>query len=221
VSRDGATGAVLFDLDGTLCRRTQDVAAVYEAAFERVGVEPFGDPGTLWAAVDGAPDPDDWVGQLGAGFARLAARHGRRVDPLALAESFVDGVDNTQVTFTEGAQRALAAARERGPVGVVTNGPAERQRPKVESLGLSVGTVVYAGDLPRRKPHAAPFERALADLDAPADGALYVGNSLSFDVAGAHTAGLRSAWLDDGDGPGEYDPDHVLDSVGDLPDLLA
>ena len=39
--------AVVFDLDGTLCRRTQDLQAIYGAAFERVGVEPFGEPAAL------------------------------------------------------------------------------------------------------------------------------------------------------------------------------
>lgn len=214
--------AVLFDLDGTLCRRTQDVAALYEAAFERADVDPFGEPAALWPLLDGAPDPDDQVGHLAAGFARLAARHGRRVDAVALAEAFITGVDNTQVAFVDGAERALERAVARGPAGLLTNGPSSRQRPKVRSLGLDdhLDPVVYAGDLSRRKPHAEPFERALADLGAAPERTLYVGDSLAYDVAGAHTAGLPVAWVDDGDGPGEYRPDLVLESVADLVDLL-
>ncbi|MEF8908213.1 MAG: HAD family hydrolase [Haloarculaceae archaeon] len=214
--------AVLFDLDGTVCRRTQDVAALYDRAFERAGVEPFGEPAALWPLLDGPPDPDDQVGHLAAGFTRLAARHGRRVDAVALAEAFLAGVDNTQVRFAEGAERALEWANTRGPAGLLTNGPASRQRPKVETLALDsrLGPVVYAGDLPRRKPHADPFERALADLETPAARTLYVGNSLEYDVAGAHNAGLPAAWVRDGDGPGEYRPDLVIESVGDLPDLV-
>lgn len=45
--------AVLFDLDGTLCRRTQDTDRIYQSAFERVGVEPFGEPASLWATLRG------------------------------------------------------------------------------------------------------------------------------------------------------------------------
>ncbi len=214
--------AVLFDLDGTLCRRTQDVGTLYDRAFERVGAEPFGEPATLWSLLDGAPDPDDQVGHLATGFARLAARHGRRVDAVALADAFVRGVDNTQVALVAGAERALGWAETRGPAGLLTNGPGSRQRPKVRRLGLGerLDTVVYAGDLPRRKPHTDPFERALADLGTAPERTLYVGDSLSYDVAGAHNAGLPVAWVDDGDGPGEYRPDIVLDSVGDLPGLL-
>lgn len=216
--------AVLFDLDGTLCRRTQDTAALFEAAFERAGIGSFGEPSALWTALDGPPDPDDQVGYLGAGFARLAAQHGQRVDPLSLAEGFVDGVDNRQVGFRESARKALDAANAAGATGLVTNGPAERQADKVAALGLDtdLDTVVYAGDLPRRKPHAAPFEQALSDLDVPPERALYVGDSLAYDVAGAHTAGLPVAWCrhDADESPDPYRPDHVLDSLADLPGLL-
>jgi len=214
--------AVLFDLDGTLIRRTQDTAELYERTFERVGVEPFAAPEKLWAVLDGPPDPADEVGYLGAGFARLAAQHGRRVDAIALAESFVDGVDNAQVVFRDAAEPALSAARGSAATAVLTNGPEHRQADKIEAVGLAdrVDAVVYAGDMPRRKPHAAPFEATLEALSVPADRALYVGDSLSYDVAGAHNAGLAAAYLDDGDGPDPYDPEYVLDSLADLPPIL-
>ena len=212
--------AVVFDLDGTLCRRTQDTDAVFRAAFERAGVTPFGEPADLWAALDGPPDPDDRVGYLGAGFARLAAQHGRDVDPLALAEALVDGVDNTQVAFRAGAEAAIDAAATAGATALLTNGPAHRQTAKVDALGLAerLDAVVYAGDLPRRKPHAAPFEQVLDALDVAPGRALYVGDSLGYDVGGAHTAGLAAAWLSpDGGDPDPYDPEFVLDSLADLP----
>ena len=215
--------AVLFDLDGTLIGRTQDIGTAYERAFDRVGVSSFAEPAALWRTLEGPPDPDDEVGYLGAGFARLAARHDRRdIDPLALAEAFVDAIDNTQVAYEPGARTALTAAQAAGVTGIITNGPERRQREKVAAVSLAkrVETVVYAGDLPRRKPHVDPFERALADLGVPADRALYVGDSLTCDVAGAHNAGLQTAWLDDGDGPGAYSPEFVIESLADLPALL-
>ena len=218
--------AVVFDLDNTLCRRTGDVDAAYRRAFDRVGAEPFGAPEDLWAALDGPPDPDDRAGYLGAGFARVAARHGRsEVDPVALAERLLEGIDDSEVAFLPGAERALDAARRVGPVAILTNGPEHRQRHKIDALGLGdrVDVITYAGDLPRRKPHVDPFEATLTELGVAADRALYVGDSLGYDVAGAHNAGLRAAWLrgDGGDdGPGEYAPEYVLDSLADLAELL-
>lgn len=216
--------AVLFDLDGTLCRRTQDTRRVYRQAFNRVGAEPFGSPDALWGAVRGPPDHDDQVGYIGGGFARLAAQHGRPdVDPLAVAAAFTDLVDHSQVSLCQGALAALADAAAAGPIGLVTNGPEHRQRIKLDALGITdrFAVHVYAGDLPRPKPHAEPFKRALEPLGVPAEQTLYVGNSLAYDVAGAHTAGLPVAWLQDGDGPEPYEPDHVLESVGELETLLT
>ena len=215
--------AVVFDLDNTLCRRTGDVDAAYRRAFDRVDADPFGAPAELWAALDGPPDPDDRAGHLGAGFARVAAHHGRsEVDPVALAAALLDEIDNSEVALLPGAERVLDAARALGPVGILTNGPERRQRTKVEALGLeaAVDAIVYAGDLPRRKPHVDPFEVILSDLGVAADRALYVGDSLAYDVAGAQNAGLQAAWLRGDDDPGKYDPEYVLDSLTDLEDVL-
>jgi len=217
--------AVLFDLDGTLCDRNQDTDAMYASTFERVGVEPFGEPAELWAALDGPPDHDDWIGYIGAGFARLAAQYGRTaVDPLALATALDSIADDTAVELVPGATAALDRAAAIGPVGLVTNGPRERQRAKLDALdvGHRFDVTVYAADLPRRKPHAVPFERALDELDVPRDRIVYVGNSLEYDVAGAQNAGLAAAWLRRReDGPDPYAPDYVLDSLADLPAVLC
>jgi putative hydrolase of the HAD superfamily len=108
-------------------------------------------------------------------------------------------------------------------VGLVTNGPERRQRVKLDALGITdrFDVRVYAFDLPRRKPHACPFDRALETIDTAPEQTLYVGNSLKYDVAGAHNAGLPVAWLRNGDDPDPYDPEYVLTSIGDVQSLLA
>ena len=220
--------AVLFDLDGTLCRHARDANAAYRRAFDRIGVQPFGEPAALWDALDGPPDPDDRVGYLGAGLARVAAQHDRSdVDPIELAEALIEEIDDIGVEFIPGAGAALDAAVAHGKTGIITNGPQDCQERKVKSLELDerVAVVIYAGDFPRRKPHPAPFREALRALGVPAERTLYVGDSLAYDVAGAHNAGLRSAWLrgdeaaDEAD-PGAYRPTYVLDEIGDLAKLL-
>jgi len=219
-----AFDAVVFDLDNTLCRHDGDLAAAYRRAFEAVDSEPFGTPEALWAELDGPLDPDDERGYLGAGFARLSAQHGHSaVDPLALAAALIAEIDTTAVSFLPGAEAALTAARETGPIGILTNGPADRQQGKLRALDLEsqVDTVVYAGDLRRRKPHVDPFETILAELGTAVDRTLYVGDSLKFDVAGAQNAGLPVAWLrEEGAEAGRYQPEYVLDSLHDLEAVL-
>ncbi|MDG5760946.1 HAD family hydrolase [Natronococcus sp. A-GB1] len=215
--------AVLFDLDGTLCRRTQDTEAMYERVFQRASEEPFGDPGDLWTALSGPPDHDDPIGYYGAGFARVAARYDRSdADVLALARELVSVIDDSDVALLPGAVEALDAAAAIGTVGVVTNGSTDSQRTKLDALGIGdrFDTVVCAAELPRSKPHTLPFERALAELDVTPDRTLYVGNTLEYDVAGAQNAGLAAAWLRGETPVGAYDPEYVLESLSDVPSIL-
>jgi putative hydrolase of the HAD superfamily len=219
--------AVLFDLDGTLCESTQSETTIYEGAFAYAGVDPVGMPGDLWAALDGPPDPEDEHGYLAAGFERVLAAHGRpeAADPDALAAGFLDTVEHGAVAFLPGAEDALAAAGDAGSTGLVTNGPRHRQAPKVETLALAevMDTLVYAGDMARRKPHPDPFDRATGELGVAPERALYVGNSVEFDVAGAHAAGLSAAWLRSraDDAPGaDHDPEFVLETMADLREVL-
>ncbi|MFC4357835.1 HAD family hydrolase [Halobium salinum] len=223
--------AVLFDLDGTLCRGDQSGETLYRGAFEAAGVEPFGRPDELWASLDGPPTPNDEATYLARGFAAVADHHGHTVDADALADGFLATVDNTAVSVLPGAPAALSSARENGPVGLVTNGPEHRQATKLTALDLgdAFDAVVFAGDLPRRKPHREPFDRALDALGVDPVAALHVGDSFEYDVAGARAAGLRAAWYvggTDGDGDGRPDPDddrpdYVLRHLNDLGDALG
>ncbi|MFC7070662.1 HAD family hydrolase [Halobaculum lipolyticum] len=230
----GRYSAVAFDLDDTVCRRDQDPGELYERAFERAGVEPFGEPADLWHALAGPPEPNDERAYFAAGFTVVAARNDRsETDADALADGLLNSIDHGAVSFTPGAREALAAARATGPVALVTNGPEWRQSHKVAALDLSdaFDAVVYAGDMERRKPHPDPFDRACDLLGSEHAETLYVGDSLEHDVAGAQGAGLPVAWVpgpdaehpttDDGrPDPAPYGPEHVLSSLEEFPSLV-
>jgi len=191
--------------------------------FERAGEPVFGGPEQLWAALSEPPDHDDPIGYFGAGFARVAAQHGKStVNPLVLAEELLTAIDDSQVTLLPGAEDALAAAETVGSLGIVTNGPADRQQTKLDALGITdrFETVVFGAELPRSKPHALPFEHAVDELGVSANRVLYVGNSLAYDVAGAQNAGLSVAWLRDGKDAGAYSPEYIVDSLGELASLF-
>jgi putative hydrolase of the HAD superfamily len=226
VSRDVSFEAVLFDLDGTLCDHADSAEAVYHGTFEMAGIDRFGEPDDLWAALDDPPDHDDPVGYFARGFARVAAQHGRApVDATALAEGFLETVDYSDVAPRPGAAAAVEAAASVARIGVVTNGPASRQAGKLEALpfGDAFDTVVYAGDRSRRKPNKDPFDRALEALGVDAENTLHVGDSLEYDVAGAQNAGLVAAWCPIGGtrDPDPYRPDHVFNLPSDIRDVLG
>lgn len=215
---------VLFDLDGTLCESAEPGTTVYADAFEAAGVEPFGTATELWGALEEPPDHDDPVGYLAAGFARVAARHGRApVDAAGLARGFLEVVDYSNVVPRPGAVEAIEAAGRVARIGVVTNGPESRQAAKLDVLpfGDTFETVVYAADLGRRKPNRDPFDAALGSLDADPGETVYVGDSLAFDVAGAQNAGIDAAWCgSDSLDPRPFRPEYVLESLADLRGVL-
>jgi len=97
----------------------------------------------------------------------------------------------------------LEALRSRGiKTAIVSNtpwgSPADAWRAELTRHGLldKVDATVFCMDVGWRKPHRAPFDRALSLLDvAPAD-ALFVGDDHRWDIVGAQNAGLRPVLLD-------------------------
>jgi HAD superfamily hydrolase (TIGR01458 family) len=77
------------------------------------------------------------------------------------------------------------------------------------------------------KPTAAYFEAALAELDAAPGDAIMVGDDVEADVGGAKRVGLRGILVrtgkfrEDSLQAAEPKPDEVIDSIADLPQLLA
>jgi HAD superfamily hydrolase (TIGR01458 family) len=78
------------------------------------------------------------------------------------------------------------------------------------------------------KPAAAFFDAALAALGVPAAAAVMVGDDLEADVLGAQARGLTGVLVrtgkfraEDERGLDGHTPDHVLDSIADLPGLLG
>jgi HAD superfamily hydrolase (TIGR01549 family) len=77
-------------------------------------------------------------------------------------------------------------------IGLITNGPTEVQRQKVDLLGIGdlVDFVVISEEFGVAKPDPAIFAEALRLATATADRALFVGDSPEFDIAGARASGI-------------------------------
>jgi HAD superfamily hydrolase (TIGR01509 family) len=118
-----------------------------------------------------------------------------------LAAAFLEPIFATAFVDPE-ALSTLASLRARGFVtAIVSNTPwgspsapwrAELAR---HNLLSAVDAVVFCADVGYRKPHRAPFDRALALLEVRAADAVFVGDDPRWDVAGAEQAGIRPLLL--------------------------
>lgn len=220
------TAAILFDLDGTLVEYERSPGQLLDLAFESVGEGPFFDVTQYFDRFDDhlAPGVSIREGRADC-FAAIADDCGR--DPergRAVAEAFAAERDHARVERLPGARSTLDALAADHSLAVVTNGPPEMQTTKLEAAGLAdyFETVVFAGHDAAAKPDPEPFEVALEELGAESDRTIHVGNSLSSDVAGAHAAGLRSAWVP-ADASAEPDPEphHAFESLAELGKLSS
>ena len=119
-----------------------------------------------------------------------------------------------------GMRGVLDVVSARHPVGLITNGPSDIQRLKLQQSDLSgaFGWEVLSGELGMGKPEPAVFVGLLDGLGADPGASVMVGDSWERDVLGALGAGMAAVWIADGR-PVPEDLDRVVavDSVLDLP----
>ena len=142
----------------------------------------------------------------------------------AVRDAYFDSMPGGTELF-EGVHDILAALHERFWLAIITNGPSDLQRRKIEYFDLEerVDWVVVSGELGVDKPEPAIFEHALGLAGVGAGRAAHVGDSLTSDVAGANRAGLLPIWVetrfprDHGDGE-EFRPAATIQHVRELLD---
>lgn len=116
---------------------------------------------------------------------------------------------------------ALAALHERFPLFAATNGNADLER-----IGLGdyfVGTI-RAADVGAAKPDPRLFAAVAGAAGVTPERILHVGDAPLEDIAGAHRAGMQTAWINRHER--RYPPEHPaphcnLRAFGELPGLLG
>jgi len=204
---------VVWDLDGTLLDTLDDIAAAANAARTRLGGEPLPASQIRLYVGEGAEQLMNRVmGEDRPADVRLRAKelffeHYSRA--LAVHTRPYPGVD--------GIVRAL-----RGRQAIATNKPGNTARALVEHCGWGglFTRVVGGGDLPERKPSAAPALRALDGT--PPDRAVFVGDS-RIDLDTARAAGMPAVLVSWGFRPREEleGADAIADSAGQLAEFLG
>jgi HAD superfamily hydrolase (TIGR01509 family) len=128
------------------------------------------------------------------------------------------------VKLFPGARDLLVALRPAYRIGLLTNGPSEMQWTKIREMEIEslFDAIVVAGDIGIYKPDPRAFAAVLGKLGHEARDAVYVGDSLPMDIAGAAGAGLRSVWIRrNGERPDpELRPEHTLADVVELKEML-
>jgi len=144
---------------------------------------------------------------------------------IALQRAYASHNDHaTKLSPTMGRVLALCATRSR--VGVISNGSESRQLAKLRSLDVyewvAPKAVFISDTVGLAKPDPALFWLACERLSASAENSVYVGDSLSLDVAGSNAAGMTSVWFNRRypAREGEPAPDWTVTSEGELLELL-
>jgi HAD superfamily hydrolase (TIGR01509 family) len=197
--------AVLFDWGDTLMRWSPSdgmLEAGHAAGFAAIGREPsagitdrfrdaylarFFAPGVI-EEIEYPAEVRALLGEFGvevdddelAGF--LAAEHAVWAPAHQLADT---------------THALLEALRERGyKLALVSNAfdPPDLLHRDLEKLGITerLDTALFSSELGARKPDPTIFREALARLDVAPERALFVGDTLATDIAGASALGMRT-----------------------------
>lgn len=118
-------------------------------------------------------------------------------------------------------KEVLAALRGRFRLGIISNGPSDLQRYKLKLFDLEreFDPIIISGEVGVAKPDPAIFRRALELAKVSPSEALYVGDSPTYDIAGAKGVGMQMVWVNRNGVPGEnleIKPDRVVQDLREL-----
>jgi len=215
--------AVLFDMDDTLYPERRFALSGFRAVAREVERRLDVPARHVFAELRRALSD----GARAEAFQRVCRRFA--LDPAVVPDLVrVLRTHEARLRLPQQAERLLVGLRSRFKLAIVTNGPVEMQRNKIEALGLRplVDEVIYAiehGGV--GKPAPAPFLAALARLEVEAGRAVHVGDDPDRDVAGGRAVGLKTVrvrWLtrDRFQPPPEHEADEVVDRLDEVPAAL-
>ena len=124
-----------------------------------------------------------------------------------------------EVNFFEDALDVLTGLHQHYLIGAITNGNASPTRLGLDHL---FAFTISAEQLQRPKPHADPFEAALAHAQCHPHEAVHIGDHVEHDVLGAMTAGMHTIWVNrtQEEWPAAEKPDAIVRHLAELPDAV-
>lgn len=221
---------LLFDLDDTLCDYATARDTRLRLAFRHALA---GRSDARHVDIDQLVADSIAIHPHGADhFGELLRQHG--VNDPAIADTAAAWYRRHRfhgLTLFTDAESTLATLRStlptpHGRIGLVTNGPTEVQRAKIELLQVArlVDFVIISEEFGHWKPDIAIFAEALRLGRATAEEAIFIGDSVEHDMAGARATGIRSIWINRTGRAWpatEPPPDFQIAALSDLPQLLG
>jgi phosphoglycolate phosphatase len=214
--------AVIFDLDGTLLDSAADLASAVDQTLAELGVPPAGEAMVQL-----------WVGNGASKLLERALRHAGVDDEARIAQARARFFDHygahlaVRSQLYDGTLAALKQLSARGlRLAVCTNKPSRFVRPVLEAFGVAgyFAALLGGDDLPVKKPDPEPLLHLARELRLAPQACLMVGDSCH-DVDAARAAGMPVVAVSYGYNHGEdirnSHPDAVIDSLAQLPDLIA
>ena len=132
-------------------------------------------------------------------FREIFVRFGVEMNPLEIEEAVHcyrrAYVQNRQAV--PGAIPLLTFLKSRLQIGVVTNGLTGIQQEKLRACGIEnyIDFLLTSEAAGMKKPNPRIFIQALDMAQANRDDTIFIGDSWTSDIVGAHQAGIQSIWL--------------------------
>jgi phosphoglycolate phosphatase len=215
---------VLIDVDGTLVDSVPDLAYCVDEMMQQLDMP-----------VRGEANVRNWVGN---GVERLVRRaltdslDGEPDDALfekaypIFLDLYADNTSKRSILYPGVTEGIAFLKSARYKLGCVTNKATQFTEPLLKDLGIYDNfSIVISGDtLPQKKPDPAPLLYAAEFFGVAPKEAMMLGDSVS-DVKAARAAGFQIICMSYGYNHGEdirtANPDAVIDSMAELPELLG
>ena len=202
-SQDLDLRAVFLDLDDTLSDELHHMRTAYSAAL--AGLPERLEPGVVTAILDAYMDigidlyrRNAW-GELSR-EARIESALQRA--GVELGELPARIIHEYEQNYQEGLRLLLGADHLLEVAGrfrtcLVTNGQSDRQRVKIERLGLAgqLEHILISAEVGSAKPDAAIFRRALSQTEVEPQQAVMIGDNALADITGAAALGIHTIWV--------------------------
>lgn len=221
---------VLIDLDHTLCSTAEGAAAALTAFADQYGLSDLDELKAQFREINESL------------FARYLNRHVsitefrlRRYEQLlklpgitstnlqslaSEAAGFTEIMNRNCVLYEDSLDFLEYLRSKRMKLALLTNGPADGQRTKIEALGIGhfFDQIFISGETGYEKPSPAAFTNALNVLQGTPENSVMIGDSLELDILPAVNLGIHAIHLDRLEQ--EFNPDPQFQTVPSLKTLL-